>query len=103
MKLIITAASAGLFLFLGTSAFAQSDAGYLPAGNVVCANPEKLADLPHIADWRHDTSELPKGCDAVEDNIPLRNARLAGKVICFELVADRDTRVCTHAASVKNR
>jgi hypothetical protein len=76
--------------------------GYLPAGNVVCANPEKLADMAQTAGWGRDIRELPKGCDAVDTDIPLRNARRAGKVVCFELIADTDTEVCAHATRVRN-
>jgi len=103
MKLVITVAFAWLQLLACTLAFAQSVrvSGYLPAGNIMCANPEKLADMTQRANWGRDIKELPDGCDTFDRDVPLRNARRAGKVVCFELVREAETEVCAHAVRVK--
>jgi hypothetical protein len=102
MKPMTIVAFASVKLVVCACAFAESVpvTGYLPAGNVVCANPEKLADMAQTANWGRDIRELPKGCNAVRTEIPLRNARRAGKVICFDLT-EVDTQVCAHATRVR--
>jgi hypothetical protein len=75
--------------------------GCLPAGNIVCTNPEKLADLPYIGDWKRGLALMPNGCDAVDGDLLLRKAKRAGKVVCFEAVAKRETFVCADADKVR--
>jgi hypothetical protein len=93
---------AALALLLGSApTFAQSVlTGYLPAGTILCTNPEKLADLPRAGDLKRNPSLMPTGCRAVDIDIPLRNAKRAGKVVCFETSADPEAFVCALADKV---
>jgi hypothetical protein len=67
----------------------------------VCTNPEKLADLPETGDWKRDLALMPKWCNRVPSDTPLRKSKRAGKIVCFEMLADPDTFVCALSNKVR--